>query len=47
MFIDNKDILEVIESDFDNVDAIVSKYVNLNNFEEHLGKTGVDKASIP
>lgn len=45
--IENKDILEIIECDFDNADQIVRKYFDLSLLEQHLGKTGVDKRSIP
>lgn len=45
--LDNQDILEVIESDFDNVEQIVHKYFDLEALEEQLGKTGDDRHSLP
>jgi phosphoribosyl-AMP cyclohydrolase len=45
--IDNKDILDVIEADFDNVEAIFSKYFNEKAFQETVGKTGFNRHSIP
>ena len=36
--IDNRDILEILQSDFDNVDQVVDKYVDFIEFDEHLMK---------
>lgn len=47
VYIDNQDILEIIESDFDNVEQIVQKYFDLEALEEQLGKTGGDPHSLP
>lgn len=45
--IDNQDILEIIESDFDNVEQIFHKYFDLEALEEQLGQTGGDRHSLP
>jgi hypothetical protein len=39
--------LDVIEADFDNVEAIFLKYFNERAFQEAVGKTGLNHHSIP
>ena len=36
--IDNKDILEILECDFDNIDTIMEKYTDFETFEKHLSQ---------
>jgi len=47
VILDNKDIMEIIDSDFDNAETILSKYFDFLTFDEHLGKTGIDPHTIP
>ena len=37
--INNKDILDTLENDFENVDRIVEKYFDVMDFDEHLRNT--------
>jgi len=39
--------MEIIDSDFDNAETILSKYFDFLTFDEHLGKTGIDPHTIP
>jgi hypothetical protein len=47
VYLDNKDILEILDSDFDNVETILHKYYSMETLEEQLGKTGLNRHSIP
>lgn len=42
--LENKEILESIDSDFDNADKLFAKYFNAQAFEQHL-KTAREQAS--
>lgn len=46
VYLDNKDILEILDSDFDNVQTILRKYYSMETLEEQLGKTNLDRHSF-
>jgi hypothetical protein len=46
VYLENKDILEILDSDFDNVEQILHKYYSMETLEEQLGKSGLDRHSI-
>lgn len=45
--LENKEILDIIEKEFDNLNEIVEKYLDQSKLEHELGKTGVNRHSIP
>jgi hypothetical protein len=47
VYLENKDILDILDSDFDNVEQIFRKYYSVEELEGQLGKTGLERHSIP
>jgi hypothetical protein len=47
VYLENSDIIDILDSDFDNVEHILKKYYPLETLEQQLGKTGFDRSSIP
>jgi hypothetical protein len=36
-----------LDTDFDNVEGVIQRYVDFDQLEQYLGKTGVNKHSLP
>ena len=45
--IDNKDILEILDTDFDNVETVVQKYADFEAFERYLEQSQKEESSRP
>jgi hypothetical protein len=43
--IDNKDILEILDTDFDNVETVVQKYAEFEAFERYLEQSQKEESS--